>query len=297
MGWPWLRLPGGQEVKRLSFALMAGVLLVGTALTVGPSALAAGHGDPGGRGGHDSTFSPAELKVIQFIAGRMLAEGDQGRILPADLERATGVPVDEFRQMDAARLQAGVVTELRRLAGGGVESPSGAGEEGFPGCSSQRGPEASKRAGDGRPSADWLAPDFTLPTTTGGEISLSDYRGRDVALVFLSGTCSGSLQIVHNISRIRESLGLEEMAILPVYVNSGSVEDVNTWTQYLRIDLPLMVSESCELWDAYGFQRVPTIFLIDETGHVRRWLVGERDREGLRRAFREFSRIDLRKAS
>jgi peroxiredoxin Q/BCP len=32
-----------------------------------------------------------------------------------------------------------------------------------------------------------IAPDFTLPSAAGGEITLSSYRGRPVVLVFLRG--------------------------------------------------------------------------------------------------------------
>jgi peroxiredoxin len=32
-----------------------------------------------------------------------------------------------------------------------------------------------------------LAPDFTLPSATGGEITLSSFRGRPVVLAFLRG--------------------------------------------------------------------------------------------------------------
>jgi peroxiredoxin len=39
----------------------------------------------------------------------------------------------------------------------------------------------------GEPGAGEMAPDFTLPASTGGEVSLSDYRGRSVLLYFQEG--------------------------------------------------------------------------------------------------------------
>ena len=49
-----------------------------------------------------------------------------------------------------------------------------------------------------------VAPDFTLPSTAGGEVSLSDFAGRKVLLVFTQSGCSPCHDIAPELNRVQE---------------------------------------------------------------------------------------------
>ena len=235
-------------------------------------------------------FSEAERKLIDYVCDRVVGEG-KTNFDDVDFEKEIGVSVDA---LDQQTLQVGVLAELNRrnfkfssLGGGGYCSK-------FSACSVDRdlsgatGEELTRyqleKSQDGNEFTDWAAPDFTLPTTDSRTVSLSDYRGKPVAVVFLSGHCSHSFDTLPILTEMNKKYG-SELAILPVYVNSGSVENVLTWSAEMNLGFPLIVSQSKEISNAYNSRMVPSTFLIDRNGQLTKKYVGYKDQAILDKAF------------
>lgn len=238
-------------------------------------------------------YSDDEMKVVRFIADKLVA-GAAPNFSGEEIAEGAGVTESVLDGMDTLRVHQGVIAELTRR-GADVEKLIGGGNcSRFSACSIDRdlsgasGAELARyeaeKAQDGTAFADWAAPDFTLARTTGEAVSLSDYRGKNVALVFLSGHCNHSLQTLPLLAELREEYKTKGLELLPVYINSGSLEDVATWSASLGLDLPLVVAEEKELAKAYDFRMVPTTFLIDEKGRVTSKLVGQKDKASMRAA-------------
>ena len=111
-------------------------------------------------------------------------------------------------------------------------------------------------------------------------LSLDEHAGNPVAVVFLSGHCQHSLDTLPILSRAQQKFG-EDIAILPVYVNSGRVEDVRDWSSHLDLGLPLGVAPDRVVSDAYDVRMVPSTFLLDRDGRVTKRLVGFKDESTL----------------
>lgn len=141
---------------------------------------------------------------------------------------------------------------------------------------------------DGSTFDDWVAPDFELPTTDGGKVALSDYRGKNVALVFLSSHCYHSLDTLPILDELQTRY--EDVEFLPIFINSGDVEDVATRAYELDVDYPLVVSEDKAISELYDSRMVPSTFLIDEQGRVTKKLVGFKDEKTLDEAIADLTR-------
>jgi peroxiredoxin len=234
-----------------------------------------------------------EAAVVSYIAD-LLMEGSPPAFEAEDIEAATGVSMESI---DEGILRSAVVQELLRrgvdlaeLVGAGTCSQLSA-------CSVHRnlagaqGEELERyraeKALDGQTYANWTAPDFSLPSTTGDVMSLADARGRPVAVVLLSGHCIHSMDTLPLLAKLRAKYAAEDLAILPVYVNSGSVEDVSSWSSPMNLNLPLLVDEGKNLADQYESYLVPSTFLIDANGQVTRKLVGFKDEATLDQAFQD----------
>lgn len=240
-------------------------------------------------------FSEAERKLIDYVCDRVVDEG-KTNFDDVDFEKEVGVSVEG---VDQQSLQIGVLAELNRrnfkftsLGGGGYCSK-------FSACSVDRdlsgatGAELARykveKSEDSTVFTDWAAPDFTLPNTAGEAVSLSDYLGKPVALVFLAGHCSHSLDTLPILSELKTRYE-SDLVILPVYVNSGSVEDVNTWSSEMNLNVPLLVSQSKDIATAYGSRMVPSTFLINREGRITKKYVGYKDQAILDQAFAELIR-------
>jgi peroxiredoxin len=120
------------------------------------------------------------------------------------------------------------------------------------------------------------APDFTLPNHKGEQVSLADYRGRKVMLVFypadFSPVCSDQLSIY------QEVLGqINEAGVALVGISVDSSWTHNAFRKKFGLDIPLLadfhpkgeVSRKYGAYvDDYGTDN-RSLVLIDEQGVVR----------------------------
>lgn len=85
-----------------------------------------------------------------------------------------------------------------------------------------------------------LAPDFTAETLEGRTVTLTDYAGKSLALIFISPTCKPCLEKLPSLNKISQrarSFGLEL-----VLVNIASKDETKTLVQQQEIILPTFIA-------------------------------------------------------
>jgi peroxiredoxin (alkyl hydroperoxide reductase subunit C) len=124
-------------------------------------------------------------------------------------------------------------------------------------------------------SAGQPAPDFTLRDHDGEEVSLSDYRGKRVLLVFypfaFSGVCSDQLSVYQEVKPDLEAKGVEMVGISIDHIHAQKA-----FREKLGIDTTLLADfePKGEVSKAYGSYFEPagmsnrTLVLIDADGNV-----------------------------
>lgn len=120
------------------------------------------------------------------------------------------------------------------------------------------------------------APKFTLPANTGAEISLADFRGRPVVLVFYpadhSAVCSNQL-VLYN--EARDLFAEYDAQILGI-----STDDLATHREFaasLNLDFPLLsdIDPDGEVAGRFGVYNAAdnlcerALFVIDQAGIIR----------------------------
>ncbi len=116
---------------------------------------------------------------------------------------------------------------------------------------------------EGRP-----APDFTAQTADGGSITLSDLRGRPVALNFWATWCAPCRVEMPALQAASERYADDGLAILAV--NAGeSAEAVNEYMQELGLTFPAVLDSDGQIVDLYEVRVFPTTVWIDADGIIR----------------------------
>ncbi len=134
---------------------------------------------------------------------------------------------------------------------------------------------------DGQTFSDWKAPNFTLMSTGGEEVSLSDFRGNPVALIMFATHCNHCVDTVPILTELMKRYRDTNLVVLPVVVNARSEKNVRSWAKATGADFPLLVSKDKQVAAAYNTRLVPATFLIDANGYVKRKLVTFQDRKTL----------------
>jgi methylamine dehydrogenase accessory protein MauD len=106
-------------------------------------------------------------------------------------------------------------------------------------------------------------PDFTLPSVAGSEVSLHDFAGRRVFLVFTMSGCKPCHRIVPELNR------LQRRGILQVLVvNNGELEATRQWAGEAALCFPVLVQQQFSVSKRYETYATPFAFLIDERGAI-----------------------------
>ena len=113
------------------------------------------------------------------------------------------------------------------------------------------------------------APDFTLKSIAGAEVSLSDFRGRLVLLKLATTWCPTCQQLSGEIARAGNDLAAGNVAFLEVFVkdSEATVARYVEGTAYPMTFHALL--DDGQVYDAYNVYLIPRLLLVDADQVIR----------------------------
>lgn len=150
---------------------------------------------------------------------------------------------------------------------------------------SQRPLSESKIERDGL-KAGTPAPEFELPTLDGHPLSLSEYRGRRLLLVFSDPHCGPCDALSPELAGLHREEPDDGLALL--MVSRGEPEENRRKVAQYGLDFPLVIQPGWKVSKQYGIFATPVAFLIDRDGVIERDVANGKGeilalaREGLR---------------
>jgi peroxiredoxin len=106
------------------------------------------------------------------------------------------------------------------------------------------------------------APDFRLPRIDGGELSLADFRGTRVLLVFSSPDCGPCDELAPRLQDIQS----ERMDLQVLAVSRCDVEANVAKASKLGLTYPIVLQKQWEISLKYAMFATPIGYLVDEEG-------------------------------
>ena len=107
------------------------------------------------------------------------------------------------------------------------------------------------------------APDFILPTLSGGEVALRHYANRKLLLVFMQPGCGPCHQITPELNRLSHAGEIQVLVI-----HNGDTKAVQGWVEHSQPDFPVALQERFEVSKRYEVFATPFAFLLDERGLI-----------------------------
>ena len=109
-----------------------------------------------------------------------------------------------------------------------------------------------------------VAPDFQLPRVGGTEVSLAQYKGRRVLLVFSDPKCGPCDELAPKLQQLR----VQGAACDILMVSRGGVDaNLHKMAEH-GITFPVTLQEHWEISRLYGMFATPIAYLIDEEGII-----------------------------
>ncbi len=144
----------------------------------------------------------------------------------------------------------------------------------------------------GYPDKGAIAPDFTLITLDGKNVTLSDYRGKVVFLNFWATWCPPCVREMPSMENLHKAMKNYDFTILAVSIDRKSTYHVRSFIEGKKYSFPVMHDVSKDVAKSYVVSGIPTTFIIDKKGVIEARLVGGRawDSDGTVGYFKKISR-------
>jgi len=113
-----------------------------------------------------------------------------------------------------------------------------------------------------------LAPDFTLMMTSGKEVSMTQYRDGQPAMIFFWATwCPHCRTQLKELTRNRQEIEANGITIILVDVGE-SLQTVKEYIDANNISFDIFLDENTEVAGEYKIVGVPTFFFVDREGII-----------------------------
>jgi len=134
-----------------------------------------------------------------------------------------------------------------------------------------RAPQARALTSDVKP-----APDVTLALLGGDSLKLRDLRGRVVLLNFWATWCVPCIEEIPSLQKLYESYADRGFVIIGAAVQSET-DDVKKFVARYRMTYPIALGDDALQKAFPGLTGLPTTFILDKKGNIRKQLVGAAD--------------------
>jgi len=112
------------------------------------------------------------------------------------------------------------------------------------------------------------APDFTLLSTDGSTVSLTDFKGSVVVFIYFRLEQTRSVMALEEINNIRTKYGEKEVQFIGISAEKEKKDELINQMNELNIDFPVLLDVERDLYASYGIRVYPTTLIIDREGNV-----------------------------
>ena len=127
--------------------------------------------------------------------------------------------------------------------------------------------------------------DFTLIDQNGNKVSLSNYRGKKVVILYWAvwcPPCKEEVPIINELSK--EYNDAIFLTIVSPTLGENSEyktyqEEIAAYIQKNNIEVPVLIDEGKKCLDIYGIERYPCTIFVEEYGDIRE-KVGSKEKSG-----------------
>ena len=136
-------------------------------------------------------------------------------------------------------------------------------------------PDQSQAQAGSVPKEGFAAPDFTLSLLDGGEISLSELRGKVVLVNFWTSwcpPCRKEMPAIESVYRSNKDIGLVVIGLN--LTAQDSKPDVSAFVKEMGVTFPIALDVNNAVGNLYRVTALPTSFFIDRQGVIRSVIVG-----------------------
>jgi peroxiredoxin len=121
------------------------------------------------------------------------------------------------------------------------------------------------------------APAFSLRSLNGGQVSLSDFKGKPVLITFWATWCTSCKEELPVLEKF--SVGKrDQLTILLIAIDGERKGAAQKIVSQNKITLPVLLLLKEKVMDQYGVRGwIPLTFLVDQQGMLVGKIVGERD--------------------
>ncbi len=123
-------------------------------------------------------------------------------------------------------------------------------------------------------SADSLTPDFNLPTLEGGQITLSELRGKVVVIDFWATWCPPCREEIPGFIKLYDQYKDEGLEIIGISLDTGEKSKLSAFVKEWKINYPIVIGDDNVTRDYGGIRAIPTTFIIDKKGAIREKHIG-----------------------
>ena len=136
-------------------------------------------------------------------------------------------------------------------------------------------PDESTQGKIPAPQKGFLAPDFSLKTTSGETITLSDLRGQAVLLNFWASWCTPCRAEMPAMERTYQEKKSQDYIVLAVNsTNQDNPNDAINFAKEQNLTFPILFDPQGEVSKLYQVRALPTSFFIDRQGIIQEVVVG-----------------------
>lgn len=117
------------------------------------------------------------------------------------------------------------------------------------------------------------APNFTLQTLDGQEVTLSKLKGKVILLDFWATWCGPCRESIPHLIQLYKTYQKDGLEVIGMNVEKGEMDTVRRFVKSIDIPYPITLSPD-EVQRDYRVSGLPTTILIDKQGRIRDKMVG-----------------------